>query len=322
MTNAHPPLKGAFAHQTTALRLVLGTAQLNMNYGIANRIEYPCLKISEAVVETALAGGIRVFDTAPAYGGSEKIMGSVFRRHQMESRVKVCSKIAPEIDLRSSSLLDQVVARSIERLGVPALHCLLLHKESLVNRLDEQTVCNLRSLTDSGRVRRIGISLYSPENALKALEADIISTIQIPSNLLDRRFEAAGVFNRAKALGKAIYVRSVFLQGLLLMKLEDIPSMMEFVKPIVAEIERIARDNDLKREVLLLGYARHAYPRAQIIIGAETPLQIRDNLRYWEAEFPNGLKTRLQERFREVEERVLNPNLWPIAVKKNMQGTK
>jgi len=316
LTDAYLPLNSTSAHQTTDLRLVLGTAQLNMNYGIANRIGYPCLKTSEAVVETALAGGIRVFDTAQAYGGSEKVMGTVFRRHRIENQVKVCSKIGPEIDLRSYSLLDQTVERSIERLGIPALHCLLLHKESLVNRLDEQTVCNLSSLTDSGRVRRIGISLYSPENASKALETDIISAVQIPSNLLDRRFEAAGLFHRAKALGKAIYVRSVFLQGLLLMKSEEIPPMMEFVKPIITEIEKIARDNGLKREVLLLGYVRHAYPHAQIIIGAETPLQVRDDLRHWDAEFPNGLKTMLQERFREVEERILNPNLWPITEKK------
>ena len=303
-------------------RLVLGTAQLGSSYGIANRFSLPNPRTSEAVVEAALEGGIWIFDTAHAYGQSESILGNVFRRLKIENMVRVCSKIGTEIDFQSYPLLEKAVESSLERLGLPELFCLLLHKESLIDHLDQQVMHNLRMLLEKGLVQRIGISLYSPEKALQALRTDLFSNIQIPSNLLDRRFETAGVFQEAERLGKTVYVRSVFLQGLLLMTDKDIPDRMRFAKPMIFRLAAIANGVGLRREALLLGYVKHIYPSANVIFGAESPQQIRDNLRYWNTEIPNGLVFRLKEQFKDVEDRILNPNLWPSIEQDHLLTTQ
>lgn len=55
-------------------RLVLGTAQLGMSYGIANKTGLPDLATATAIVQTAWESGICEFDTAQAYGKSEQVL--------------------------------------------------------------------------------------------------------------------------------------------------------------------------------------------------------------------------------------------------------
>ena len=56
-------------------RLVLGTVQLGMPYGIANRLGKPSQEVATSIVRTAWSKGIREFDTAQGYGDSETVLG-------------------------------------------------------------------------------------------------------------------------------------------------------------------------------------------------------------------------------------------------------
>ena len=81
--------------------------------------------------------------------------------------------------------------------------------------LDELVSCKSRAL-----VRKIGFSLYKPEEAESLLDAGLpLDIVQVPYSLLDRRFER--VFPRLKAYGTEIHVRSAYLQGLVFMAPES-----------------------------------------------------------------------------------------------------
>ena len=97
-------------------------------------------------------------------------------------------------------------------------------------------------MVDSGRVGHVGVSVYSPERAIQALNTEGISMIQIPTNIIDRRFEMAGVFDIADDLGKTIYIRSIFLQGLLHMLPDSLPQHMRFAAQVLNRLNSIARD--------------------------------------------------------------------------------
>jgi aryl-alcohol dehydrogenase-like predicted oxidoreductase len=56
-------------------KLCLGTAQLGLDYGVNNLTGKPRFEESRAIIQTALESGITAFDTAPAYGDSEEILG-------------------------------------------------------------------------------------------------------------------------------------------------------------------------------------------------------------------------------------------------------
>jgi hypothetical protein len=59
--------------------MTLGTAQLGMDYGVANRTGKPPREIATAIVRAAIAHGVTVLDTARAYGDSEEVLRAALR---------------------------------------------------------------------------------------------------------------------------------------------------------------------------------------------------------------------------------------------------
>ena len=292
-------------------RLVLGTAQLGMKYGIANKTGIPDIRTVVTIVETAWEAGMREFDTAQAYGRSEKVLGSVLAQLGIAEKAKIVSKLNPELDHLNSSVMKEALEKSIEHLGVARLYGLMLHREDLLD-LWEKGLCEIISeYVKVGLVEHIGISVYSPQRANSALDRNDISIVQVPSNILDRRFESAGVFRVASDKDKQIYVRSVFLNGLLLMNIEDIPSNMKFAVSTLKMLDSVALEAGLKKGDLALGYVKQAYPEAKIIFGVESPEQLKENLNSWERSFSSHVIERVQNQFSYVEERILSPILWP-----------
>lgn len=157
----------------------------------------------------------------------------------------------------------------------------------------------------------MGVSVYSPDKALQALDADGIDMVQLPSNILDRRFEESGVFELADRKGKKIYIRSVFLQGLILMNAAEIPEKMAYARPVLEKLESLSAKTGLTRQELALGYIRAEMPNAGIVFGADSPEQVRENKACWERTPPSSLISRIKKDFDDVDERILNPSLWP-----------
>ncbi|MBW1723736.1 MAG: aldo/keto reductase [Deltaproteobacteria bacterium] len=138
-----------------ASALVLGTAQLGLDYGVANRTGRPRPEEALEIVRRAWEGGIRYFDTAQAYGESETVLGRCFREMMGPARI---SSVIKEIDA------------SLDRLGVEELWGFMLHRESSLDMGEEALSEMIRELKKEPRFRYFGVSVYSPEYALRALE--------------------------------------------------------------------------------------------------------------------------------------------------------
>ena len=295
--------------QAEISRLVLGTAQLGMAYGVANRAGRPPEDEAVALVGVAWEGGVRGFDTAMHYGEAEAVLGRALARLGAAQKAEVVSKLAPDLDPFSPGLLEQSVRQSLARLGLPALAGLLLHREELLGQWERLSPL-LEDLRGRGLARRVGVSVYSPGAALLALRCPGLDLLQVPSNALDRRFEAAGVFEAAQAAGVRVQVRSVFLQGLLLLPGDELPAHMHFAAPFVRAYQALCAEAGLTPARAALGYAWTAYPGADILAGAESAAQVRANLAA-AAPLPPGLAGEFRQCFAQVPEQVLNPSLWP-----------
>jgi len=135
--------------------------------------------------------------------------------------------------------------------------------------------------------------------------------VQLPTNILDRRFEKAGVFQLAESKRKKIYIRSVFLQGLILMDIEEISRKMSLAKPVIEKLESISSNLKLSRKELALGYIKSEAPHAKVVFGADTPLQVKENVTCWEGALSPSSVDRVKNMFDYVDEKILNPTLWP-----------
>jgi aryl-alcohol dehydrogenase-like predicted oxidoreductase len=298
---------------------VLGSVQLGLAYGIANKTGKPSREAAFALVRRAAASGIVQFDTARAYGDSEERLGEALTGRD----VLTVTKLSPLNDLPADAspesvcaAVDASIAQSCAALGREKLQCLLLHRASHLtdhNRVIWQRL--LEHLRD-GTVEKLGVSVQSPQEALAALANPDVRHIQMPFNLLDWRWREAGV---VAACGKrsdvTVHARSVFLQGLLACDDPATWPQIEGVDPI--EVPKIVAGlaRELGRESpadLCLAYVRGQDFIDGVVIGLETEEQLDLNLRLAvKRPLSPDECAAVESRVPHLPEQLLNPALWP-----------
>ncbi|MDC0580889.1 aldo/keto reductase [Amylibacter sp.] len=201
-------------------KLVLGSANFGLDYGLSNNSG----KISESelikIFNEASASRVNIIDTAQAYGDSEVRIGS-----HNASNINIITKI--NIGCRSNNSRKSVIRQveeSCERLKCRNLYAVMLHRpEVLLDDCGPRIISELLSLKEDLITTKIGVSIYSPdilEEISKLVKFDII---QAPFNIFDQRILTSGWADRLKENGTEIHTRSVFLQGLLLMRESNLP---------------------------------------------------------------------------------------------------
>jgi spore coat polysaccharide biosynthesis protein SpsF len=298
---------------------VLGSVQLGLDYGVANRTGKPSRAAALALVRRAADCGIRQFDTARAYGDAEERLGEALSGRP----VYTVTKLSPLSELAEGAPPAEVVAaveasiaRSCEALRQDSLDCLLLHRAAHMTAFDGVIWQRLREFVEAGTIRRLGVSVQSPAEAAAVLASPAVQHIQLPFNLLDGRGREAGIIDRLAARPDvAVHARSIFLQGLLASGDPSLWPVIEGVDPaaVLGEIAGLARD--LAREDaadLCLAYARGQDFIAGVVIGMETEQQLDRNLRLSLKRPLNTEECRLvDDCVPRLPDQLLNPALWP-----------
>ena len=210
----------------TKSKIAIGTAQIGMDYGIANNMGKPDLDEVKKIFDIASKNNIDTFDTALNYGDSEKIIGIIGI-----SESKVITKL-PAFNGRKEEIrewLNEKINQSFENLQADSIFGLLLHnpKDLINNDIGEELIQGLNQYREEGKIKKIGVSVYSPDELEELISNLKIDIIQAPLNIMDRRLLTSGWMERLKSLGIEVHVRSIFLQGLLLMKQEDLPDQFK-----------------------------------------------------------------------------------------------
>lgn len=292
----------------------LGTAQLGMPYGVANKVGKPDARQAFNLLDEAVRQGVRSFDTAAGYGDSEEILGNYFHQNQgIES--EIITKVGP-LAFDSQTVkniaiqeVDKSVQESLQRLKRDSIDVLLFHR---YDNLVWENYYLLDHLKKSRYIKKIGVSVYTSEQAVTVLNVEGISVIQLPTNLLDMRFIRAGVFDLADRKGIRIYIRSIYLQGLILMSIKEIPSYLKTVKPFIAQLKELS--DGLSIQELTISFLKSVQGDNQIVIGCETPAQVRENAGLLESVPPIDLKLRdnIFEKMADIPDTLINPSLWKV----------
>lgn len=265
--------------------LVLGTAQLGMSYGIANRTGAPSPAEAEALVLRAFSLGITSFDTARAYGESESRLGRALKG---KTGASIVTKLAPldhlALDAPAATVVEAVrasIAASAEALGTSVLDTVLLHRARHLRAHNGAVWDTLLNLQAEGRILHLGASVQSPDELRLVLSFRAIRHVQLPFNLLDWRWRDPAVFDLfSHRPDVTVHARSIFLQGLLAANdaslWPDVPGLDKagLVTALGALAETVGRESAAD---LCLAYAR-AVPFLQgVVVGAETLAQLEAN---------------------------------------------
>lgn len=293
--------------------LVLGTVQLGMAYGIANQAGQPDEAAAGAIVEKAWGSGIRFFDTAQAYGESEAVLGRALARIGASSGARVISKMKVPLGSQGTGPLLSGIDGSLARIGVPSLWGMMLHDEDDLLR-GEGIEHFARAGKDSGKFVRAGVSVYSPEIAEKAIASPAMDLVQVPANPFDRRMQRAGIFARAAAAGKQVFIRSIYLQGLLLLPLEAVRARMPFAAEGCAKLLELCDRHAVTARQFAIDHARRQMPGARVLFGAETADQVAQNCAGFSAPaLPDRIHAEWEEIWPEDVPEILDPRRWSTA---------
>lgn len=291
--------------QISTQRLILGTAQFGLPYGISNqRGQIPQDEIG-AIIKEAAAAGISTLDTAAAYGSSEQRIGDALA--QTEAQLRIISKYPLNSPEKS---VAQALRESLARLKRERLYAYLLHSYGTYSGkpavLDE-----LQELKATGRLEKIGISLYHPAEAEVLLKANApVDIVQFPYSILDRRFEQ--VLPALRERGIETHVRSVYLQGLYFMQPDRLPGHLQPAAAKIARLQQLAEDHQLALGAVCLGFVLANPFVSHAVIGIESLQTLQENILFSQTEIPEALRAELMQ-LKEDDENVILPYKWPTT---------
>ena len=295
--------------------LSLGTVQLGMDYGIHNANGKPSLETSFRILDAAMAAGINTLDTAAGYGNSEEVIGAWLKTAPAENRPFIVTKAAK---LDHSSLdalradLKERVKTSRERLGLSQLPLLMLHncEDYLCDKENVKLV--FEELKASGDILYSGISAYSNHD-YGELAASGFDAVQIPVNIFDWGQIENGGLQKLKDSGMMIFVRSVYLQGLVFQDPETLPAHMAFCKETLVKFRTLCDKYQLSPAVLALSYVLSLPGVTSLVLGSEAVEQVQQNARLLNetVALSPAQMAEIRENFLNTDIKVLNPGLWP-----------
>lgn len=286
-------------------KLCLGTVQFGLKYGIKNEIKrQPTNEESFSVLKMAIDSDVTCFDTASVYGNAEDVLGEFgIGKHD----VKVVSKLQPGTE--SIDAVEKQVRLSLKRLHMNKLDGYLLHDAN--DFYKKSVMKGLQLCKDKGLVEHIGVSIYEPENAIDVVKSRMIDYIQIPYNVFDQRLNKTNFFEIVETNDIKVFARSAFLQGLLLMDSDKIPSNLIIAKPWLEKFNEIIHAYDYSRTeaAFLFSYCHKGI--SKVVFGVDTKAQLDRNLMIIRKKHDfRQCYNALLGAFSGIDHKVLSPSLW------------
>ncbi|MDO1445137.1 aldo/keto reductase [Rhodocytophaga aerolata] len=283
-------------------KLILGTVQLGMNYGINNTTGKPTEEEAIQLLSYAARQGVKLLDTAPAYGTALQVI----EKYQANNPpFNIISKFTVTHD--SSIILNQV-QQQLQALQIPSFYCYHYHKFSDFTKFP-QLQKDLINLKEKGLIERIGVSIYTNEEMRMAINSPFIDVIQLPFNLLDNTNLRGEVVEKAKLQDKEIHIRSVFLQGLFFKEMQSIPGKLRPLIPYLEQIRHMAHQNELTVQELAMAYVFTNPYIDYVLIGIDSQQQLASNLQFLN-KVVDAECIRLIDTIRVKEFELLNPVNW------------
>jgi len=289
-------------------KLVLGTVQFGLKYGINNTIGMLNEDQVFELLATAYESGIRTLDTAEAYGNAHNIISNFHKISK--KRFKIISKY-------SSSIFDYPIDL-VERLHI---HCVnfnvnylegyMFHSYNDFKKNINNDSHVLENIKNSGLVKKIGVSVYSNNQIEDILNYEHINLIQLPFNLFDNEYQRKEILEKAKKSNIEIHTRSAFLQGLFFKDINTLNKCLLDLKTNLNELRVILKNNNISMESLALNYPLNKTYIDKVVIGVDSLEQLNNNLKAIENYVDKAIYKKIDS-IKIKNANLLNPTNWKI----------
>ncbi len=243
-------------------RLILGGAQLNSNYGITNFQNKDQLKAeTRKIINILKQNKIFHIDGAESY--------KIFKNNNFDylKNFKIDTKVLLKdiSDYKNLKLkINKYLKKNIK------VDTLFIHDgDRIFNKSESKKLNILYRLKKEKIIKNVGMSVYD-FNILKKIILKLdIDVIQIPYNIIDRRFEQFRDLFLKKNI--KIYIRSIFLQGSLLKKVEEITVLSN----IYQKVRKCSKKSKQSNFEVCLNFVLNNDLVDKIIVGVRNSLEIK-----------------------------------------------
>lgn len=253
-------------------RFSLGTVQLGVNYGLANTVGVPSQEKAFELLDAARSVGVNCLDTANAYGTSEVVVGDWHKATgggmNIVSKFKVRDPEDPVGQFKAQLQLSQ------ERLGKVTGY--MFHDDKDLRAHGSAIRDEFLRAKEDGKVSFVGASVYTADDLEFMLENHPwLEAVQIPMSVLDTRIVERGMLEELRKRNVIVFVRSVFLQGMLCM--DKAPEKYSMMQPSLDAVAEVARAGGLTMPQLAVAYIRDLPGVTSLVLGCEKAEQVVDN---------------------------------------------
>ena len=283
-------------------RLILGTAQFGMIYGLNNKKRIS-LKTIKLILNQARKNNVKFLDTASSYGNCEKILGKIG-----VSDFSIISKVMlKNIGMQNpKEWLTKSIKKTLNNLKVKKLYGLLIHNPIFLKKDKKKKFFkSLEALKDSGLIKKIGFSVYDPNNLDTLFKEYKFDIVQLPINIIDRRFAKSLCLKRLKEKNIEIHGRSVFLQGLLLNKSLRERKYFKKWKNLWNSYHEWTKSNSLNSLNACLNYVNSIPELTKIVIGVDSYSHLQEIM-----ECKSRPKLIFPEYLQSNDINLVNPSKW------------
>ena len=247
-------------------KIVIGSANFGSTlYGIKNKRNVSNKSIKE-ILSFAKKIGIKEIDTSIEYTGVYKNL----KKCNLKS-FNISSKFVLNNQNNKNFLIS--FHNSLKDLGVKKYENFLFHNlNDIYNKNFDNVLDKLNFLKKKKFIKRIGISLNDPKEIYIVKKKFVPDIVQLPFNILDRRILNKKYLNSFKNI--KIQIRSIFLQGLLIMDYKKIRAD-RYSKKILNDLNKWTKLNSSSNFNTCINFIKNFNFYDSCVVGVNSKTQLK-----------------------------------------------
>ena len=284
--------------------IIIGTAQLGSNYGINNKSEKIVIKEKTDFLNYAYKNNYKYFDTAFSYKNSQIIIGSWIKANKVKP--KISSKIPNLSKYKNMNMdINKIFNDCLHQLQLKRIENLFLHNyKDWQNKNIKKSIENI---VNKKLVSNFGFSIYE----INEIPNDpYVKILQIPGNIFNQDILLSDELNLYKEKGGKIHIRSIFIQGLLLMNPKTIPKKLEDAKKGITYFQNIANEINVDVTHLAILCIKYLLPKSNIIIGLDNTKQLKNIMKINDCYITSADLKEVLKKGRKFSNKIWDPRYW------------
>ena len=278
-------------------KVILGVTQFGLNYGILNQHNSNKKKKLKQILNFSKKKGINSIYSSKYYGNANKFLAT-----ENLNYFKLYIKFKSQDLLKKNFLED--FEKMKKKLKKNNLILMLDRFENLKNRERLKIYNILLDLKKDKKINRFGYSIYSFKNLKKICHEFKPNILQCPYNVIDRRLEEKKLLQFLKINKIEIHVRSIFLQGLLILHYSKHPRKFLNWKKIFKKFDDQIQHYKISNLDWCLNFIEKNKYINKILLGVDNIDQLREI-----CSFKNNEKIKFPKMYVK-DEKLINPSKW------------